>query len=561
MSAIENHIPANAATTAAVDTLVEQARQAFKEDSVLAFEYIDKAIALAVQLKYRQGEGTALAFRGFMLRFAGNFDEALDFYLRALACFEMEQNLPTQASTHNNLGVCYTCISNYTAALDHYHRALQLHESLGNSTGVAQVTNNIGTVYDNIGDNDKALESYLAALELNRKNGNRDLIARNNTNIGVVYRNLKRFEEAIAYFEKALATHREENDQQALAMNYGNIAVVCEEMGAYSRALDHGQQALELSYTVGDKDMIAFNAGTLGNIYTALKQYNKAEEFLRLSLKVAIEVHSLKWQKTAYNSLVTFYEAQERWKEALESYRKADEINTLLKQEDVQRKAITMEMQKKLSAEEAVRRTTEKILYNILPPKIADRIRTGEEDIIERHEHCSVMFADIVGFTNWSAGMEVKELAGHLNRLFQLFDELALEHGVEKIKTIGDAYLCVAGLPEPCADHARRIAQMALGMMKRVNEAYPNGDIRLRIGIHAGEVIAGVLGKNKYAYDLWGDTVNTASRMEAFGLAGKIHCTESFRNLLHTAFVFERRGEVEIKGKGKMETWLLLAPC
>ena len=207
--------------------------------------------------------------------------------------------------------------------------------------------------------------------------------------------------------------------------------------------------------------------------------------------------------------------------------------------------------------EEAQRTATEKILHNILPQKIAERIKNGEEEIIERFENCSVLFADMVGFTKWSEKKNVNELGTTLNKIFTLFDSLANEFGVEKIKTIGDAYLCVTGLPEPCADHAERMAKMALAMNEKIRAEYPDGEIKLRIGIHTGEVVAGVIGKNKYAYDLWGDTVNTASRMESHGVENKIQVSEEFRNHLTDKMKFEERGEIDVKGKGKMKTFFL----
>lgn len=217
-------------------------------------------------------------------------------------------------------------------------------------------------------------------------------------------------------------------------------------------------------------------------------------------------------------------------------------------------------MQKKLATEEGARKATEKILHNILPQSIADRIKNGEEKIIQKFDNASVLFADMVGFTVWSRERNVNEVAETLNHIFNLFDELATEHGVEKIKTIGDAYMCVSGLPEPCGDHAERMAKMALAMNQKIADAYPSGEIKLRIGIHCGEVIAGVIGKNKYAYDLWGDTVNTASRMESHGVENKIQVSDAFKNFLADKFIFEERGEIEVKGKGRMKSWFLIGP-
>ncbi len=541
-----------------VDDLIEQAKKIQAAEPDKANALAAQAMQLSIDCGYKLGEATALAAIAFGQRVKGNFVESLELYQQARHFFESMGLKERLAAVYNNMGINHASMGNFSEALESYHTALSLHEELGNKTGIARLSNNIGSVYDNIGDSDKALEQFGMALAINRELGNIELIAKNYTNIGVVNRNLKHYSEALSYFEKAAAIHESRNDKVDLALNYGNMGVVCEEMGDYALAFKHASLALTISNELEDKDMIAFNSCTAGNALVGLQRYEEAFLYLSKALQVAKQINSLKWQQISYEYLANYHQILNQWKEALENYKLADGVKSALKKEDVRRKAITMEMQKKLSAEEAVRKTTEKILYNILPQAIAERIKTGDEEIIERYENCSVLFADIVGFTTWSAGMEVKELARHLNKLFQIFDDLANQYGVEKIKTIGDAYMCVAGLPEPCIDHAERIAHMALAMQSSIAQAYPQDNIRLRIGIHCGEVIAGVLGKNKYAYDLWGDTVNTASRMESHSIEDKIQVSEAFRNLIAHKFSLQERGEIDIKGKGKMRTWFLI---
>jgi class 3 adenylate cyclase len=204
--------------------------------------------------------------------------------------------------------------------------------------------------------------------------------------------------------------------------------------------------------------------------------------------------------------------------------------------------------------------TSERLLLNVLPGPIAERLKHGESLIVDRFDAVSVMFADIAGFTAMSSRTTPEELVTMLNELFSLFDKLAEQHGIEKIKTIGDAYMAVAGIPQPVADHATAIAHMALDMQAGV-DAYAkrtSSELSIRIGIHTGSVVAGVIGTKKFIYDLWGDTVNTASRMESSGLPGRIQVTETTHKLLAEQFDFEPRGAIEIKGKGAMNTYLLV---
>jgi adenylate cyclase len=202
---------------------------------------------------------------------------------------------------------------------------------------------------------------------------------------------------------------------------------------------------------------------------------------------------------------------------------------------------------------------SERLLLNILPKPIADRLKQGQSVIADSFDDVTVLFADIVDFTRLSAQMSPTELVVLLNEIFSTFDRLAEQHGLEKIKTIGDAYMVVGGLPTPRPDHAEAIAEMALDMQKEIQFKAENGEpLRIRIGIHTGPVVAGIIGTRKFSYDLWGDTVNTASRMESHGLSGGIQVTATTYECLRDKYLFEKRGMIQVKSKGEMMTYLLL---
>jgi adenylate cyclase len=200
---------------------------------------------------------------------------------------------------------------------------------------------------------------------------------------------------------------------------------------------------------------------------------------------------------------------------------------------------------------------SERLLLNILPRPVADRLKQSPEAIAERFEEVTVLFADIASFTPLSAQIPPEELVRLLNQVFSLFDGLAEKHGLEKIKTIGDAYMAVAGLPTPRPDHVEAAANMALEMQRQLAHL-EDGKLRVRIGLHTGPVVAGVIGQKKFSYDLWGDTVNTASRMEAQGVAGAIQATPQIYERLQNAYTFEARGVIPVKGKGEMMTYFLV---
>jgi class 3 adenylate cyclase len=203
---------------------------------------------------------------------------------------------------------------------------------------------------------------------------------------------------------------------------------------------------------------------------------------------------------------------------------------------------------------------SESLLLNILPEPIAERLKQGQEVIADRFAEVTILFADIVDFTPLSARITPEELVGLLNAVFSAFDRLSDHHGLEKIKTIGDAYMVVGGLPEPRVDHAEAVAAMALDMQAEVTRlgAELGRPIGLRIGIDTGPVVAGVIGTRKFAYDLWGDAVNTASRMESQGVTNGIQLTEGAYRRLNDSFICEPRGLIDVKGKGKLPTYLLM---
>ena len=235
--------------------------------------------------------------------------------------------------------------------------------------------------------------------------------------------------------------------------------------------------------------------------------------------------------------------------------------------------ALGMEAQERRRAEESLRveqKKSERLLLNVLPQEIAERLKsvqslkkvhlkTSGTIIADSFEEVTVLFADIVNFTEYAASISPNEVVNLLNEIFSEFDHLVEDYNLEKIKTIGDSYMVVGGLPIPSKDHAEAIAEMALQMQTVIQKfkRSDGSDFSLRIGIHTGQAIAGVIGTKKFIYDLWGDTVNVASRMESYGLAGCIQVTEATHHLLQHKYRFEQRSAINIKGKGEMITYLL----
>lgn len=205
---------------------------------------------------------------------------------------------------------------------------------------------------------------------------------------------------------------------------------------------------------------------------------------------------------------------------------------------------------------------TENLLLNILPRSVSQRLKAGEKRIADAHAEVSVLFADLVGFTQLSKGLSAPDLVHILDQIFSRFDAIVGEIGVEKIKTIGDCYMLVGGVPEPRADHAVAVVQAGFAMLEAMQEInHQQGtQLQIRVGVNTGPVVAGVIGMHKFTYDLWGNTVNIASRMESTGTPGRIHVSPSTAQLLDQRFALEARGSVSVKGIGELETFFVNPP-
>jgi guanylate cyclase len=214
-----------------------------------------------------------------------------------------------------------------------------------------------------------------------------------------------------------------------------------------------------------------------------------------------------------------------------------------------------------LTALRAEQAKSEALLLNILPRPIAERLKAASQTIADHFDAASILFADVVDFTPLSERLPPTEVVGILDQLFSRFDALVERHGLEKVKTIGDCYMASSGVPDPSPDHARKAALLALDMQDVVaTSGVGRSDLELRIGINSGPVVAGVIGTKRFLYDLWGDAVNIASRMESHGTPGEIQITLATHELLKDEFVCRRRGTIPIKGKGEIETWYLVGP-
>jgi adenylate cyclase len=558
----------------------------YLSDYTLALEYYGKALALAEELGNKAGVANWLGNIGIVHWYLSDYTLALEYMVKSVVLFEELGNKADVARHLGNIGSVHWHLSDYARALEYLRKALALAEELGNKQEVAAWLGNIGLVHQEIYDYSLALEYYGKALTLAEELGNKADVAMHLANIGLVHQKLSDYTLALEYFDKAFVLTEELGDKRGLATITGNIGLVHQKLSDYTLALEYFDKAFVLTEELGDKRGLAIHLGNIGSVYLEQDfdgyEPAKAEEYLLKALSKFEDIGAKNFQYEAHKGLSDLYERQGRKTEAYDHYKKYHELEKEVQSEEARKKAMLMEQQKQAAEREKeieiarTRATAEKrILNNILPEEITQRLIKGENPIADHYDGVSVLFMDIVHFTQLSQTISVQQLVHLLNAIFTSADAVMREFGLEKIKTIGDAYMAVSGAPIVQEDHAQRATNAALKLlevMENLEVSFPPeyGDrswiesipeIEVRIGLHCGPAAAGVVGENKFLYDLWGDAVNTAARMESHGEAGKIHCSADFMRAVETvhppSLRFIPRGEMEIKGKGTMKTYFL----
>jgi class 3 adenylate cyclase len=502
----------------------------------LNLEWCAKALVIYEELGYKSGIAIIKQSYGVTYRILGDYQRALQYNAESMLIFEELGDTSRLAGTLNEFAAIYEVLGSYDIALEYYVRSLLLYQEIGDRRMIAGITSNIGIVYIKKEDPEKGLEYFLKALSIIEDIGEKNFRAIITGNIGFMYLGQSDFTSALEYFKRSLALYEQLEDQNGIATSIGNMGEL------YANEMYVGYDA------------------------------EKAEEYLLKSIAIKDKL-GIKTEYDQHIILTELYTKQKRWEEAFAIFKTYHNLEKEVQSEQVKKQADKLESErqaaereKQLAVERALATATNNILANILPLNITERLLKGEKKIADTHENVSVLFADIVGFTQLSSQLPAGELIDILDIVFTRFDAICKKHGLEKIKTIGDAYMAVCGAPIAVENHAERTALAALEMLEdfSIEQKFSIPiDLGFRIGLHSGSVVAGIIGENKYSYDLWGDAVNTASRMESHGEEDKIHVSEEFKNALISTTLnelpiqFTPRGEMEIKGKGIMKTYYL----
>jgi class 3 adenylate cyclase len=492
----------------------------------------------------------------------------------------LRELLIIQANTYNSLGILHCISSDYPTAIEYFTHAIFINDSLENLTQVAGIYANMANVYSNLSNNELALEYSLKALDISIRINHLPWQANIYGNLGLIHKDLGKFTESVEYYQKAIEIHQQLQNIRGLSTNYLNLALLLEDQGLFEQALEKLYVALDLRKSVKDRHGTAIAEINIGRIYTNPKssffQPEIGEKFLLQALPMFLEIDDKKGVMYIYEAMSVLRQHQQLWQEAcnylnlfISAKISADEV-------EAKKHAEKFNAERRFIILKKVQEATDNVLKKTFPAAIIPALREGKEVVVETFSSASVLFADIVGFTELSMKIAPHTLVNLLNNIFTHFDTIAEKCGCERLRTIGDGYMAVAGVPTHAPDHAIRLVNMARLMLKDyvlsadIAQYLPeNTSLEVRIGINAGALVAGITGGLvKIQYDIYGDTVNTAARMESYSKPGAIHCTSEFRHIYTEQFTslfpseafpiqFIPREPLNIKGKGVMNTFFI----
>ena len=616
IDSLKDIIQQGAQDTTMVSRLTELSSELLNEEDIGASQaYALKAVDLADKLNYRKGKAYALKSLGMSYYYQGNYLNVLDYWTQSLTEFESIRDSLGIANMTSNLGAVYFSQGSNIKAIDYYLQSLKISEKIKDTLRVATALVNIGGVYgDTPRDYDKAL-SYYMQIEPH-------LITLNNPRIsiaylfgvGEIYYKQARYKEALEYYEKALPISE---NTAMYAENLTKLGEVEFKIGDIKNALNFLQLSLQSAKENDQQLQVVKTLIALGNVYEktdlseALKAYKQAERIatkidtdfeLRDIYRGISQTYEAKGDFTNAFKYQTKYIAQKDSLFNLETNdkirgiqfdfdleKKQDQIGLLEKESQIAQlqakrqqyviyaAGISLVMVFLLalgafSRYRFIKRTnriiedeknrSENLLLNILPEETALELKQKGRVEAKRFESVTVLFTDFKGFTKYAENLPPEDLVKSVDFYFSRFDSIMETYGLEKIKTVGDAYMCAGGLPFPSDDHAVRTILAGIEIAKFVETtkiaAKENQvSFEVRIGINTGPVVAGIVGTKKFAYDIWGDAVNVASRMETASEPGRINISDNTYHLVKDFFDCEYRGKIEVKNRGLMNMYFV----
>ena len=547
-----------------------------------ALDYFGRSLKIEKEIGRKKGVARAFQNIGIVCLEQDNYLKALDYFKRSLKIAEEIEDKIGMSNSFNHIGVIYKRQRDYSKALDYYDRSLKIREETEDKNGIAASLNNIGGIYSEQGKYPKALGYHERSLKIAEEIGHKEQFASALDNIGLIYMNQGNNVKALYYFDRSITIKEEIGDKMGMALPLTNIGSLYNKQGEHAKAIRSCKKSLALSQEVGAVKFQIDACECLFNAYKALGNSDEALVYMDLmrsaedsihAVETAKKLQQMEFDKQVLQDSIATAEKERLVQEAHQDEMRAEEQTRNIafgggfvlliiagglfgRMRYIRKSKAVLQVEKDRS---------ENLLLNILPADIAAELKEKGKADARDFDLVSILFTDFKGFTEQSAKLSAADLVNEINHCFEAFDGIMEKYGIEKIKTIGDAYMAAGGLPVPTNDSVKNTVLAALEMQAFITSRKAKMDaagkpaFEMRVGIHTGPVVAGIVGVKKFQYDIWGDTVNTASRMESAGEVGKVNISQATYKLLQAdqGFEFESRGKIEAKGKGEMEMYFV----
>lgn len=580
------------------------------EEAIINFR---KALKLEEALGSKMDMGINLYHLGSAHSDQSNYTAAEDYTRQAYEVFNEMGDDYRAGMCLNNLGNIENNKGNFTKSLEYYLAALKINERIKNDLEISNNLNNVGIIYLSLQQYAKARSYFQRANDILAKTGNESAMLYSLGNIGITYSAENDFPKALDYFNRVLQISINNGDKGNIAQAFNSIARVHEDSKNYPEAIKYYRDAVAINDSIGDKYSKIYNLVGLGDVNRMAGDAAKAAVYLREARALAQEIGAMDPEKDALQGLTQLYADAKQFDSAFKYMMLfADLKDTLLNKENIEeiaRKELQYGFDKKMIEEKLLseleinkqknrkniffisglglllmagglwsrlryihksraiikkeKDRSDELLLNILPAEVAEELKEKGFAEARHFDEVTVLFTDFKGFTTMAEQLTPGELVHEIDYCFKKFDEIITRYGIEKIKTIGDAYMCAGGLPVINRTNAIDVVNAALEIqqfmasmkLERIDENRPY--FELRLGIHTGPVVAGIVGIKKFQYDIWGDTVNLASRMESSGEVGKVNVSQMTCEKISDRFKCTYRGKIEAKNKGTVDMYFV----
>jgi adenylate cyclase len=553
-------------------------------DSVSAthFDFLKEALDIAE--KYKLTEEKIVIFNrvGMLYIKFPNYPKAMESYLKALEICDAGKFPKATSYTYMNIGIFHYVQKNYAEALKYYQTSLDIREKTGTDEDISTMVYLIGLAYVQQGEDSLAGNFLRRSLKMKISSQSKKGLAENYTALGKLYIRLEKFDSALYYLTSALKDFSKTHNDWGIAKIESDLADLYAKQKQWAKASYYASDAFRYFNSLGYPRQERMECSkTLADIYSGYGKPDSAYFYLKNYIALYDSIQFSQSQRDVANIEASYQLARKQ--SEIDLLNKDKKIQSIFKNAFVggfilmalialvlfnsfySKKKANKDLENKNQIISAEKERSDKLLLNILPSGVAEELKEKGSAEPKLFEHATVMFTDFVNFTGISQQLNPKELVNEIHYCFKAFDEIMELTGMEKIKTIGDAYMAVCGLPVEDPRHAHKAVSAAIAVRdfiesyktERMKENKPY--FNLRVGVHSGPIVAGIVGVKKFAYDIWGDTVNTAARMEQKSDAGRINISGVTYNLIQDEFDCEYRGMIEAKNKGSIDMYFVLA--